>query len=281
LFGKYRRALEAGRYDTQSAFEAGNATVIRVVAEVARNYAVLRGLQLRVVQLKENIARTRRRPCETHPLGLAAEGDNLLAQRELEALNAAIPPLNSAIFDAVSRIGLLLGTYSGDVTVEPKKPGALPHTQERVRPGQPIELLRRRPDIRQAETELAAANARIGVAAADLFPQASITTGVGVQGGREIPGAHPPVHGLIWSVGPGAYWALLDFGQLDAAVKQAEYRTGEILADYQKTVIVAVEEVNTSLVRYRSELEPPNISARPWTRADARWIFTPRATNMG
>jgi NodT family efflux transporter outer membrane factor (OMF) lipoprotein len=258
LFGKYRRALEAGRYDTQSAFEARNATVIRVVAEVARNYAVLRGLQLRVVLLKENIARAEdlvKLTLSRFKQGLAAEGDNLLAQRELEALNAAVPPLNSAIFDAVSRIGLLLGTYSGDVSVELRRPGALPHTPERVRPGQPIELLRRRPDIRQAETELAAANARIGVAAADLFPRASITTGVGVQGGREIPGAHPPVHGLIWSVGPGGYWPLLDFGQLDAAVKQAEYRTDEILADYRKTVIAAVEEVNTSLVRYRSQLE--------------------------
>ena len=239
---------------------------------------------MRVALLKENIARAEdlvKLTLSRFKQGLAAEGDNLLAQRELEALNAAVPLLNSAIFDAVSRIGLLLGTYSGDVTVELKKPGALPHTPERVRPGQPIELLRRRPDIRQAETELAAANARIGVAAADLFPRASITTGVGVQGGREIPGAHPPVHGLIWSVGPGAYWPLLDFGQLDAAVKQAEYRTDEILADYRKTVIAAVEEVNTSLVRYRSSWRRPNISARPWTRADARWIFTPGATNTG
>lgn len=159
--------------------------------------------------------------------GLAAEGDNLLAQRELEALNAAIPPLNSAIFDAVSRIAMLLGTYSGDVSAELQKPGALPQTPERVRQGQPIELLRRRPDIRQAEADLAAANALIGVAAADLFPRVSLTAGMGIQGGREIPGAHPPVRGLIWSVGPGAYWPLLDFGQLDAAVKQAEYRTGE------------------------------------------------------
>jgi NodT family efflux transporter outer membrane factor (OMF) lipoprotein len=178
-----------------------------------------------------------------------------LAQRELEALNAAIPPLNSAIFDAVSRIALLLGTYSGDISAELKKPDALPQTPERVKPGQPIELLRRRPDIRQAEAQLAAANALIGVAAADLFPRVSVTAGVGIQGGREIPGAQPPVHGLIWSVGPGAYWPLLDFGQLDAAVKQAEYRTGELLADYRKTVIAAVEEVNTSLMRYRSELE--------------------------
>jgi NodT family efflux transporter outer membrane factor (OMF) lipoprotein len=258
LFGKYRRALEAGRYEIQSAFEARSAAVIRVVAEVARNYAVLRGLQLRVVLLKENIGRAEDHVKLTRSRfqqGLAAEGDTLLAERELEALNAAIPPLNSAIFEAVSRIALLLGTYSGDVSAELKKPGALPDTPHHVRPGQPIDLLRRRPDIRLAEMELAAATARIGVAAADLFPRVSITAGLGAQGGRETPGAHPPVHGLIWSVGPGVYWPLLDFGQLDAAVKQAEYRTGELFADYRKTVIAAVEEVNTSLMRYRSELE--------------------------
>jgi NodT family efflux transporter outer membrane factor (OMF) lipoprotein len=258
LFGKYRRALEAGRYDTQSAFEARNATVVRIVAEVARNYAIVRGLQLRVELLKENIGRAEDHVKLTQSRfkqGLAAEGDTLLAQRELEALNAAVPPLNSALFDAVSRIGLLLGTYSGSVSAELRRPGALPHTPSHIRPGQPIELLRRRPDIRQAETELAAATARIGVAAADLFPRVSLTAGVGLQGGREIPGAHPPVHGLIWSVGPGAYWPLLDFGQLDAAVKQAQYRTGEVFADYRKIVLAAVEEVNTSLMRYRSELE--------------------------
>jgi NodT family efflux transporter outer membrane factor (OMF) lipoprotein len=258
LFGKYRRALEAGRYTTLSAIEARNATVIRVVSEVARNYAIVRGLQLRVALLKENIERAQdnlKLTLTRYKQGLAPEGDTLLAQRELEALNARIPPLNSAMFDAVSRIGLLLGTYSGSVSAELKRPGALPQTPSHIRSGQPIELLRRRPDIRQAESDLAIATALIGVAAADLFPRVALTTGVGVQGGREIPGAHPPVHGLIWSVGPGAYWPLLDFGQLDAAVKQAEYRTGEVFADYRKIVIAAVEEVNTSLMRYRSELE--------------------------
>jgi outer membrane protein TolC len=83
----------------------------------------------------------------------------------------------------------------------------------------------------------------------------SVTAGVGVQGGRETAGANPPIKGLIWSVGPGAYWPLLDFGRLDAAVDQAEYRTGELLADYRKTVVAAVEEVNTALMRYRAEVE--------------------------
>jgi outer membrane protein TolC len=126
---------------------------------------------------------------------------------------------------------------------------------ERLKSGQPIDLLRRRPDIRQAERNIAAATARIGVATADLFPRLGVTAGVGVQGGRETAGANPPIQGLIWSVGPGAYWPLLDFGRLDATVDQAEYRTRELLATYRKTVIAAVEEVNTALIRYRSEVE--------------------------
>ena len=258
LLGKYRRALEAARYDTQSAFEARNATLVRIVAEVARNYAVLRGLQLRVALLKENIARADnyvKLTLSRFDQGLTNEGDVLLARRELEALIAALPSLNAAIFEAESRIALLLGVFSGDVVGELSEPRALPQTPGRLRPGQPIDLLRRRPDIRQAERDLAAATARIGVATADLFPRVGVTAGVGVQGGRETAGANPPIKGLIWSVGPGAYWPLLDFGRLDAAVDQAEYRTRELLADYRKTVVAAVEEVNTAVIRYRSEVE--------------------------
>jgi NodT family efflux transporter outer membrane factor (OMF) lipoprotein len=258
LFGKHRRELEAARYDTQAAFEARNAILIRIVAEVARNYAILRGLQLRVGLLRQNIRRAddlARLTLSRFDQGLTNEGDVLLARRELEALNAVLPPLNAAIFEAQSRIAVLLGTFSGDLVGELAKPRPIPPMPARLRPGQPIDLLRRRPDIRQAERDLAAATARIGVATADLFPRVGVTAGVGVQGGREPVGASPPVRGLIWSVGPGAYWPLLDFGRLDAAVDQAEYRARELFADYRKTVVAAVEEVNTALIRYRSEVE--------------------------
>jgi NodT family efflux transporter outer membrane factor (OMF) lipoprotein len=258
LFGKYRRELEAARYDTQSAFEARNATLIRIVAEVARSYAILRGLQLRVGLLKQNIGRADdlvRLTQSRFDQGLANEGDVLLARRELEALNAVLPPLNAATFEAQSNIAVLLGTFSGDLVGELAKPRPIPPTPTRLKLGQPIDLLRRRPDIRQAEKDLAAATAQIGVATADLFPRVGVTAGVGVQGGRETAGATPPIQGLIWSVGPTTYWPLLDFGRLDAAVDQAEYRTRELLADYRKTVIAAVEEVNTALIRYRSEVE--------------------------
>jgi outer membrane protein TolC len=125
LFGNTAERLRPGRYYTLSAFEARNAAVIRVVSEIARNYVIVRGLQLRVALLKENVERALdhvKLTLTRFKQGLAPEGDNLLAQRELEALNARIPPLNSLMFDAVSRIGLLLGTYSGNVGAELKRP---------------------------------------------------------------------------------------------------------------------------------------------------------------
>lgn len=257
LFGKHRRELEAAQYDTEAAIEARNAAVITVVAEVARNYVTLRGLQLRLSLLRENIGRAERYVNLTmtrYDQGLTNEGDILLARRELEALNAVLPSLTTAIFEAESRIALLLGVFSGEVIEDLKEPRKIPHTPERLRPGQPVDLLRRRPDVRVAERELASATARIGVATADLFPRLFVTSALGVQGGRETPGASH-VGGLIWSAGPGAYWPILDFGRLDAAAKQAEFRTSELFAKYRGTVIAAVEEANTALVRYRSELE--------------------------
>jgi NodT family efflux transporter outer membrane factor (OMF) lipoprotein len=258
LVGKYRRALEAARYDTQAAVEARNAAVITVVAEVARNYVLLRGLQLRVTYVRENIARAERNvnlAVSRYNQGLTNQGDVLLARRELEALNSVLPSLNAAIFEAESQIALLLGTFSGDVIGELQHVRKLPQTPERLRAGRPIDLLRRRPDIRRVETQFAAATARIGVVAADLFPRVSVTAGLGVQGGREAVGASPPVRGLIWSVGPGAYWPLLDFGRLDAVVDEAEFRARELFSEYRRIVIGAVEEVNTAIIRYQSDIE--------------------------
>ena len=83
-----------------------------------------------------------------------------------------------------SRIAVLLGGYFQDLDTELRRPAPIPRTPAAVRPGRPVELLRRRPDIRQAERQLAAATARIGVATADLFPRVYLLGGVGVEGGR-------------------------------------------------------------------------------------------------
>ncbi len=118
-----------------------------------------------------------------------------------------------------------------------------------------MELLRRRPDIRAVERELAAATARIGVATADLFPSVTLTSGFGGQGTIGSTGSTPSVHGPIWSVGPGVNWPVLDFGRLDALIDIQEMRTHEVLVRYKKTIIAAVEEVNQAIRQYRLDLQ--------------------------
>ena len=116
-------------------------------------------------------------------------------------------------------------------------------------------LLRRRPDIRQAERELASATALVGASIADLFPRVLLTAGVGAQGGPSSGGNTVKLHGPIWSAGPGAYWPLLDFGQLDAIINLQEARAYELLVNYRKTILAAVEDVNTAINRYRAALQ--------------------------
>jgi NodT family efflux transporter outer membrane factor (OMF) lipoprotein len=259
LFGKYRREFEAAHYKTLAAVDQRNAVIVRVVAEVARNYAIVRGLQLRMRFLIENIDKAKNEVSLTetrYHQGLTSEGDLLLAQRELEALNSTVPSLRASIYEAQSHIAILLGTFSGDVIGILSRYHSIPRTPDRIRLGEPADLLRRRPDILIAERELATATARIGVAAAELFPRAVVNAGAGVQGGRVGSGSSSPNNpGFIWSAGPGLYWPLLDFGRLDATLKEAEFREREGFASYRGAVIAAVDEVNAAVVRYRSAIE--------------------------
>jgi NodT family efflux transporter outer membrane factor (OMF) lipoprotein len=257
LFGKYRRELEATIADAQALYDVRNAVLITVISDVARNYVVLRGLQAQIAAVRANIANAEKTVnlVQTRfERGLTNELDVILAKRELATLQSQLPNLLAAVTDAESRIALLLGSYSHDVAKELEKPGKIPHTPERVRSGQPVDLLRRRPDIRRAERELAAATARIGVATADLFPTVAVLAGLGLQGGPESAGNHHHLHAPLWSFGPGAYWPVLDFGRLDAAIDAAEFQARANLVNYERTIQAAVEEVVDAMKRYREEV---------------------------
>jgi outer membrane protein TolC len=126
----------------------------------------------------------------------------------------------------------------------PAVPGA-------VATGLPVELLRRRPDIQEAERQLAGATARIGIATANLFPSVAISGSLGFQR-QQAPGL-PTTGAHIWSLGAGAAWPLLDFGQLDAQVEIADLQTRALLVNYKKTIQAAVREVDTNIGLYAAE----------------------------
>jgi NodT family efflux transporter outer membrane factor (OMF) lipoprotein len=256
LWGKYRRLLEAVRDDAQAFAEIRNGVLITVVADVVRSYADLRGLQLRL-QIAQNAVKAAQNTVDYAQLrlsgGITNELNVTIAKRELAAVQARVPDLQGAISHAQSRLALLLGTFSSDVVPELRASRGLPRVPSRVRSGVPADLLRRRPDIRQAERQLAAATARIGVAIANLFPTTAFTAGIGAQTGERAATKTPPFGGTIWSAGPTAYWPLLDFGRLDALIDIQELQAHELLVNYKKTVITAVEEVDDAIKQYRAQ----------------------------
>jgi len=250
LFGRIRREIEQARYDTEAAADARNAVLVSVIADVAQAYVDLRGLQLRAGVLQSaSAALTQDVTIVTQRFqrGITNELDVALAQRELGSINAQIPILNAEVSSGEYAIATLLGQYPEDLVAELSTPAMIPAVPGSVSTGLPLDLLRRRPDVQEAERAIASENAGIGIATADLFPQVIATGGIGFQQGvigTSTVGQH------IWSAGPGVIWPLLDFGQLDARVQIANVRTQAALENYKATVETAVREVDSDAARF-------------------------------
>ncbi|HYX74917.1 MAG TPA: efflux transporter outer membrane subunit [Steroidobacteraceae bacterium] len=254
VFGKYRREIEAARYDTQATRAARNSVLVSVIADVARAYVDLRGLQVRASVLNEaitNLRESQRIISIRYERGITNELDVTLATRELATLEAQAAPVEAEMRAAEYTIAVLLGAYPEDMVKELSASAMVPSVPGAVVVGLPVELLRRRPDIHQAERELAGANARIGIATANLFPSVFVSGSLGFQR-QQAPGL-PTIGQHIWSLGAGAAWPLLDFGQLDAQVEIADLQTRALLVNYKKTIQEAVREVDTNVGRYGAE----------------------------
>jgi NodT family efflux transporter outer membrane factor (OMF) lipoprotein len=254
FFGKYRREIEAARAGTQAAAAARSAVITSVVADVVRAYVSLRGLQMRSALLHQadTVLRESLRVVSIrYERGITNELDVTLAARELAALQAQIAPVEAQAMAAQYTLAVLLGEYPEDLVGELAEAAPLPSLPGPAQPGLPVELLRRRPDIQQAERELASATARIGVATANLLPQISLVGAIGEQG--QGWGTSPVVHKHIWSFGPAALWPLLDFGTLDAQVDIADLEAKARLDRYRSVILSAVQEVDSALAGYAAE----------------------------
>jgi NodT family efflux transporter outer membrane factor (OMF) lipoprotein len=254
IFGKYRREMEAARDDTQAARAVRNGVLVSVIADVARAYVDLRGLQVRTSVLSEALSALResqRIVSIRYERGITNELDVTLATRELGTLEAQAAPLDAQVRAAEYTIAVLLGAYPEEMVKELSASAMVPSVPGAVAAGLPVELLRRRPDIQQAERELAGATARIGVATANLFPSVFASGSLGFQR-QQAPGL-PTIGQHIWSLGAGAAWPLLDFGQLDAQVEIADLQTRALLVSYKRTIQQAVREVDTNVGRYGAQ----------------------------
>jgi NodT family efflux transporter outer membrane factor (OMF) lipoprotein len=248
FFGKYRREFEAARYDKQAAAAARDDVVRSLVADVVRAYIDLRGYQVEAGILRNtgNVLRESLHVVTIrYDRGITNELDVALAKRELSTLEAQIAPTDAQIAAVQYSLAVLLGEYPEKIVQELAAPGLIPSMPGAVAAGAPLDLLKRRPDIQQAERETAAATARIGVATANLFPQVTLAGALGSQGQNW--GSTPNIGKHIWSFGAGATWPLLDFGTLDAQVDIADLAAHASLVNYRRTILNAVQEVDTAL----------------------------------
>ncbi len=251
LFGRISRSIEAAVGDLQAEVENWRYAMITLRAEVASSYLSLRTLQARLEVGNQNIE-AQQRFVEIIELqiaaGTATAGALAQAQAQLAQSEAIIPQLGVTMATETANLALLLGTTPGPLTRSIPKGHGLPAVPTEVAIGIPADLLRRRPDVRAAERELAAATARIGQATADLYPKLSLSGSFGF-------GASQSSDLLQWasrsySVGPSFSWDIFNGGRVRAVINQQESLTREALLTYEKTVIQAIGEVESSLVGF-------------------------------
>jgi NodT family efflux transporter outer membrane factor (OMF) lipoprotein len=254
VFGAKRRAKEAAGAQV-SASEFGRRDVlITLLGDVARNYVDLRGYQGRLAIAHENIEAQEKVLAITRDRfekGLSSDLDVQQASTVLATTRAEVPTLESSIQTSTHRLEVLMGQQPGSLQTELSQASPIPAQPPIVPVGLPSELLLRRPDIRQAERQLAAATANIGVAKADLFPKFFLTGAAGLQSVNTSDWFDSGSR--FWSVGPTMQWRIFDAGRIRSNIKVQTARQDEALASYEQTVLTGFEEVENGLVLYAKE----------------------------
>ena len=249
IFGGTRRAVESAEAEIGAAEESRRDVLVTLLGEVGSSYIELRGLQKELAVTQANIKAQEQTLALTRDrvqAGLATELDVTRAQAQVATTRAQIPSLTSAIRRAVHRLSVLVGVAPGELAGPWLEARPVPAGPPEVSAGVPSDLLRRRPDIRRAERELAAATARIGVATADLFPRFSLTEAVGLQ---SVAASDFFTGGSrFFALGPAIHWPIFNAGRIRDNIEVQDLRQEQALLAYRQTVLLGLEEVENALL---------------------------------
>lgn len=254
LFGGRRHALKAATADVRASEEARRDTLVSLLGEVARNYVELRGAQRRLAITIRNIALQRDSLHLTQvraDAGLGSQIDVERQQTQLATSEALAPALEIQVRQTIHRLSVLLGEEPSALQKELQTEVPLPAAPPVVPLGLPGELLKRRPDIRRADTEVTAAMARVGAAKADLFPKI-LLTGVAGRQSSDVPGFSLGA-GNFFAIGPAIKLPIFTGGRLRANIEVRKHQLDEAVTMYRSAVLTALEETENSLVAYGRE----------------------------
>jgi multidrug efflux system outer membrane protein len=271
VFGGVRHDKEAAVAQVQATEEARRDVLVSLMADVARNYIELRATQQRLAILDDTL----RSQEDTLGLvrarataGLATDLDVARAEAILATTGSGRPVLRREAGETTHRLGVLLGTDPLALAAELAVPGALPPLPLGIPPSLPSELLARRPDLRRAERDVAAAGARLGVARADLFPRFSILGNFGRR--SDDLGNLGALSSQFWSFIPGVRWPLLSGGRVRANIRVQDARLEQAARQYEQQVLTALNEVADALLahaRARERQTPLDVAVAANRRA--------------
>lgn len=254
IFGGVRRSVEAAQANLEASDEDLRDVLVSLLAEVAKNYVDVRTYQSRIATAEANLKAQE----ETHQLtvwrnqaGLSDELAVSQARYNLESTRSGIPALRTGLDEAMNRIAVLLGEQPGQVHEELKQQEAVPVASLDIAVGMPADIIRRRPDIRKAERDLASQTAKIGVAVADLYPKFTLSGSIGLQALSS--GDLLTSGSKMYSLGPSVTLPLFAGGSIRKNIEVQSALQEQYLIAYETTVLNALEEVENAAKAFAEE----------------------------
>jgi multidrug efflux system outer membrane protein len=254
VFGGIRRSIEAATANLEAEKASLRDVMVSLLSEVALNYLDVRTIQLGIEVAVHNLEaqeRSYRLALSRYEAGLTNELSVQQAKYNMESTRSKIPLLRTALAGAMNRLSVLLGLQPGALNGQLKEHAPIPVPPLKVAVGVPAEALRRRPDIRRAERQLAAQTAQVGVATADLYPKFSLVGSIGLE--SLSLGDVFSASGLAYLIGPSVTWPVFDAGAIRSNIRVQTERQKQALIQYEYAILTALEEVENALVAYAEE----------------------------
>ena len=254
LWGGVKRSVESAAATVQAANEDRRTVLLSSLAEVARDYIQLRGVQTELKIARDNVRTARQSLSLTQQRaagGVTTDLDVANASAQLSTTLAQIPNLEQQEAALINALSLLLGQPPNALRNDLQTAEPVPPVPPRVPVGLPSELAERRPDIREAEAKLHAATADIGVAKANFYPSLSLTGSFGLQSLQF--GSLFNLSSKQYAVGPGLTIPIFQGGQLRSTLHLREAQQQEAAINFQKTVLQAWHDVDNALTAYKAE----------------------------
>ncbi|GAN61441.1 membrane protein [Acetobacter cibinongensis] len=254
ILGEKRRALEAAKANRQSAEAGLDDVYVTLAAEVARTYTTLRDQQQRVILYRQSIASLEQAVALTRQRfqrGTASAADVSRLDEQTQQTKAESQALIAERDASLDKMAILLGIRPGALDAELGRPTPIPLSPLRLALDDPAAMLKRRPDVRQAERHLAAETAKVGQAQAARFPKVKFSGLIGTGGLKSSDLTR--FDDFTAFLAPQISWDFLDFGRNAARVQSAKGMRDEALARYQKTVLIALQETDDALSRFKND----------------------------